>query len=351
MHVDWNWIQQRPHFLARELAKYFDIRVGYCRFYTASRLVTNERDGRIAYASLMRIPALLTERSVFARLNDLVLSHQVGRLLRKADVDYVWLGAPSLYPAIRGTVGRRQVIYDCMDDCGGFGSESARARAVAEERSLLQRADLVVVSSERLGEVVRHRGYRGRPLLVNNALADRLLSVRAPGRERCTSDPYVLLYWGTIGYWFDFASVLQVLERFPNVHVRLAGPAEVTLPEHDRLEHIGPVRHEELPALAASADVLIMPFVVNDLIRGVDPVKIYEYIAFGRPIVVPDYPEMRRFDAFVHRYGPAEGLTSVLASLLRDRTRKYSDEQAAAFLSQNTWSSRAHQVALAIQDL
>jgi hypothetical protein len=349
MHVDWSWIRQRPHFLATELASYFDVHVGYCKYYRKRNLVANERDERIVYTELWRIPARLTEVSSVARLNEEWLSRQVRSLLRNGSTQYVWISSPTLYAPAAKWLDGRKLIYDCMDDCGGFGSDRARQRALDAERALLGRADLVLVSSARLGEVVTSRGYSGAPLLVNNALAPHLLGGSASPRTRSARDPFVLLYFGTIGYWFDFSAMLAVLDRFPAVRLVLAGPAEVPLPEHPRIEYLGPVPHKALSRLAASCDALVMPFIVNDLIRGVDPVKVYEYIALGRNIVVPDYPEIRKFGGLVLTYASAGGLRDVVAELLRDNAPRYTEAQARGFLSDHTWSSRARQVVRAIE--
>lgn len=341
MHIDWAWIKQRPHFLATELAAHFRVFVGHYKHYRRRNLVANARDARIAYETMARVPGRLEDWPGMARLNRQILSVQIRSMLRETGAEYVWIGSPVFYPALAGALGSRTLVYDCMDDCAGMGSARARERTLAAERALLQRADLVLISSQRLGDVMASRGYRGEPLLVNNAMSPALLKLAPPRRERTSSDPFVLLYFGTISHWFDFEGVLSVLDRFPEVRVRLAGPLEVALPVHPRLEYVGTVAHDALPALAAQSDVLMMPFVVNDLVRGVDPVKLYEYIAFRRNIIVPEYPEMRRFGAFVSAYRSTAELHRVVEEFLHDNSLRYAESDARSFLENHTWPSRA----------
>lgn len=349
MHVDWSWIKQRPHFLAVELAARFQIHVGYLRHYRKRNLVSNERDQRIAYSPIFRIPARLTEIREVARLNQVLLSRQVRALLRHSKSRYVWVASPIFYPPLASWLGSRRLIYDCMDDCAGFGTEQARARAVQAERSLLARADLVFVSSARLRDVVAARGYGGMPVIVNNAVAPEFLIKTICPRQRSASEPFILLYFGTIGQWFDFDSMLSILDAFPNVHLRLAGPLEVVLPRHPRIEYLGTVAHHALPGLAAVSDVLVMPFLVNDLIKGVNPVKLYEYVCFGRNIIVPDYPEIRNFADFVLSYSSRAELHALMRSLLSNNQLRYSEVQAREFLRSQTWSCRGREVLEAIE--
>ena len=93
--------------------------------------------------------------------------------------------------------------------------------------------------------------------------------------------------------------------------------------------------------LFRSYDCLIMPFVVNDIVRFVDPVKLYEYIAFGKCIVSIYYPEIERFRDFVFFYRTPEEYRKLLDKLTESGfPPKYTDVQRENFLKENTWNMR-----------
>jgi len=87
------------------------------------------------------------------------------------------------------------------------------------------------------------------------------------------------------------------------------------------------------------------PFEVNDIVRSVDPVKLYEYIWLGKPILCVRYPEIERFDPFVLFYRTQEEYKQQLEAVMAKEKIKYSNEQAACFLAENNWEKRAEQAA------
>ena len=66
-----------------------------------------------------------------------------------------------------------------------------------------------------------------------------------------------------------------------------------------------------------------MPFVVNDIILSVDPVKLYEYLNFNKNIISVHYPEIDRFSDFVNFYNSNKELISVIFKLMNDNSHKY----------------------------
>ena len=86
----------------------------------------------------------------------------------------------------------------------------------------------------------------------------------------------------------------------------------------------------------------LRPFVVNDLIRGADPVKLYKCVALGRPAISIYYPELDLFAGLIRFYQSEEEFVELLAAL-RDRPGDLVPIAAAspAFLAPSTWRSRA----------
>jgi teichuronic acid biosynthesis glycosyltransferase TuaH len=87
-----------------------------------------------------------------------------------------------------------------------------------------------------------------------------------------------------------------------------------------------------------------MPFIVNRLIEAVDPVKLYEYIAFARPALAPRYPESERFAQWVTLYRNVDEAVSSLSEILANDTGSATGTARADFLAEHTWSKRAIQI-------
>lgn len=104
-----------------------------------------------------------------------------------------------------------------------------------------------------------------------------------------------LTYIGTIAEWFDFNLIIHALDKYQNLEVRLYGPVRTSyIPPHERLKHMGSVNHDKIMDIMHKATGLIMPFIVNDLILSVNPVKLYEYIYSGKPIAAIKYGESEK---------------------------------------------------------
>jgi len=355
MHIDWNWIKQRPQFLAEELSQYYDMTIVYTYGYRRNFIKqSNKFNGFKKIIPLYRLPSVKVRNTFFGKIiNDLILKIQF--LFIGKDFDYIWLTSP-IYIEIINKIfkdNKIKIIYDCMDDNIGIKDESSRKKTIDQEIVLLQRADTVFVSSINLQQVIKNRGYKGNCYLLYNGISNNLLNqnIKDNQLEKNIKDNQVnnaegfnLLYIGTIAYWFDFEKILKLLNEFNNITITLIGPCETEMPYHSRLIYKGIIPHSELPYFAAKYDALIMPFLVNELILSVDPVKIYEYISFGKNIISIYYPEMDKFKDFVHFYRTYDELKTQVMKLISNNKLSYTKDKAEEFLRSNTWKVRAKEV-------
>ena len=110
---------------------------------------------------------------------------------------------------------------------------------------------------------------------------------------------------------------------------------------NERLIYDGSKEHYALYNFVKEYDCLVMPFHINDLTRAVDPVKLYEYIAFGKCIVSCYYEEIERFEPFVYFYHDREEYVDLLNHLAREGfPPKYTREEQERFIRENTWEKR-----------
>lgn len=348
--VDWNWIKQRPHFLAEGLNGEFDVSVLYA-YQNRDRKKLQKRsfEGQDV-KPLYSIP--YAGRFGFTRkLNDRYQRSQFRKQMKRVNPEYIYLTFPTQEQLIP-TDFCGKVIYDCMDDHVAMAPESRKALLLGAEERLLQRADAVLVSSENLRRVLLSRygnGAEGKMRLVRNGYSGKILDVKP--KQRAEASAFVLSYIGTVGPWFNFDFVLKSLEEFPNLQYKIIGPTDLKVPTADRLEFVGTVEHHRLYDAIKDTDGLIMPFVVNDIIASVDPVKLYEYINYNMNILVVSYDEIARFDPFVFFYDTYESYAAQIRRMMEDNTVKYSNEERVCFLRENGWDSRVASIVSLLKDL
>ncbi len=153
----------------------------------------------------------------------------------------------------------------------------------------------------------------------------------------------LLVYAGTLDSRLDVAALLELAQRMPDAHIVLVGP----LLDAPHLEPLGtagnieirpPLARAEVIALIRAADVGLVPHRDNALTRAMSPLKLYEYLAAGLPIVASDLAPMRNVDASVLVVASGEGYAPTVEAAL---TRGRADEDArVAFLAEHSWRAR-----------
>ena len=239
-----------------------------------------------------------------------------------------------------------KVLYDCMDNHTAFNSNvKERDTLEKKEKRLINVADNVIVSSEYLkGFIVeRYQADRSKICLVRNAFDGKILE---NVKEKRIGNTFKMAYIGTISTWFDWETMIEVLKKMSSVEIHLYGPIDsaVKLPKNERILYHGTVEHDKIYNAIKDKDCLIMPFVINEIINAVDPVKIYEYINFNKDIIMCYYDEVRRFNNYVYFYKSADDFINAIESVKKNKSIKYNRNQRELFLNSNNWRSRVKQI-------
>lgn len=328
MQCPWGWAWQRPHIAATELARGFKVDV-YLPTDRGDQMVGNP-----VPESLTLLPYRDEVLFFRDRFPEVISNYEIA-----------WFCWPGGFSQAYGKVPENvRVVYDYMDDALSFSHIAARplanARIWLDEIALVERSDLVFASSQTLARRLADR-YRlsSHPTVVNNAAPT--MEDRPPVSVQTSRGGLRMVYVGTVASWFDFPTVLQALDAVPDAVCHLVGPLHVTPPSHPRLKILGPKLHAKALELMLQADVLIMPFVIDRLTEGVDPVKLYEYIQARIPVVAVAYGESRRFAEYVYLYDSAPEFTAVVKSAATTGLQsKGSSDAVASFLHENSWEKR-----------
>jgi len=186
-----------------------------------------------------------------------------------------------------------KVVYDITDDYTHFVSDARRKEVVKRrEQQLLRRADLVFVTNPSLREPRLplnpnvHVSLNG----VDYELFATAADARTPEHPLLAnvSRPRIG-FVGFVSDWLDFELVGKMAERWPG-RVVMVGPIKpscvAATQRIPKAVWTGFIKdRNELPALLRGFDVLTIPFQVNELTDNMNPLKIWEYLATGKPIV------------------------------------------------------------------
>ena len=341
-HVDWDWIKQRPHYIAEGLSSFYDVLILYGHSPIRSNMVNNSREG-LSLKVFFPIPFFISNGLIY-KVHKIYLKKHFSYIIKKYDPDYIWITFPLLYNYMPCNL-KAKLIYDCMDNAIGFTDDKHKqARLLKMEKKLITSSWKIFASSQNLATLLNQRKECSEKLtVIHNAIEDKI--VPAKHKVQNGKKIYKIGYIGTVSSWFDFESLQYTLKHFKNIEYHIIGPftikPKLSENEKNKIIFYGPIQHEELYSYAQNFDCLIMPFNLNELVYSVDPVKLYEYVNYNKPIISVFYEGIKRFKSYAYFYSNKEELLSLLKDLIDNGFKnKYSEQDRLEFLECNTWNNR-----------
>lgn len=353
MPGDWDWAKQRPHYLAEELALRHEVDVVYPIVRNRRSLAGNPRPKRLTFHWYVHLPFRFRMSFIYG-LDRCFVRAQMRLILRRVHPDLAWLGFPELAQYLPAGFSV-PLVYDCMDDALSVPElQKQWKRLAAAEQLLVEKAAVVLVSSSDLRRKLQERYRTGaKTVLIRNAYGGSVLSPPSQAR-RGEGDGFIRLGYVGISSKVDENVASSVLRALPNSVLHLIGPGAYTFSEDvvGRVVMHGPVSHDRLADLVEPLDILIAPLKLGELTRSSDPVKLYDYINFDKPIACVRYPEVEWFSPFVDLYDTAEELAEIIRGMASHGFRpRYTEEQRLAFLEENSWTKRAEVVEEVLDNL
>ena len=153
----------------------------------------------------------------------------------------------------------------------------------------------------------------------------------------------IVLFWGLIDRRLDIGFLDAVGRLMDRGSIVLVGPEqdpEADLARVPRLHRVGPVPFEELPAIAVSADVLIMPYADLPVTRAIKPLKVKEYLATGKPVVARNLPGIRNWADCLDMADHSNTFAEAVVRRIEDGLPA-SQATARQRLENETWSVKA----------
>jgi glycosyltransferase involved in cell wall biosynthesis len=233
------------------------------------------------------------------RLNATLLAMQVRRAMRKLGFSRPlgWYFNPAA-GVLAGRLGEERIIYYCVDEYTAFSGVASTALA-AVERELIDKADDLFVSSERLRS--SKRSSKAPTVLIRHGVDDELFR-RATLPETKVPEALARLKGPIIGYfglisedWVDVPLLVHVARRFPQASLVLLGKVAMDvsrLAQEPNVHFLGRQPYESLPAFCRGFDVALIPFPVSEVTLNANPLKAREYLAAGLPVVSTPIPEV-----------------------------------------------------------
>jgi glycosyltransferase involved in cell wall biosynthesis len=233
----------------------------------------------------------------------------------------------------------RALVYHCADDYShvrGFPYTLPQL-----EEALCRRADLVVTTSETLCQA--RRAFNPNTHWISNGVeVEHFAQPAAPAADLARLPRPVIGFVGGLSQWVDIPLLVSLARARPAWSLALIGPGGTDLrPLHglSNVHLLGPRPYRDVPGYLAGMDVGLIPFVQDPVTWHADPIKAYEYLAAGVPVVATDLPALRRLDKVVRLADtPDRFLEQVEAAVAAGRDAGRTERQAEA--AHHSWTRR-----------
>ena len=355
-HLRWDFVYQRPqHLMTRFAATRPVYYVEEPQFGASSAALRRSRRSDGLTVVVPELPASSRDDRDEADATLRVLLQALAADGCAGDDAILWYYTPA---ALRFTehIPAALTVYDCMDELSAFAG--ADPGLVAQERRLLQRADLVFAGGPSLYEAKRglHPAVHLFPSSIDRAHFAQARTSAEPAEQAALPHPR-LGYCGVIDERMDLELLGSAADAMPEWQFVMIGPVVKIdpngLPRHPNIHWLGQQSYQDLPPFICGWDVCLMPFALNEATRFISPTKMLEYMACGRPSVSTSIRDV------VEPYGHVVSIAdtpqayiaaceSILARSI-DEQRAHSAQLAAA-IARTSWDKTARAMAELIQE-
>jgi glycosyltransferase involved in cell wall biosynthesis len=288
-------------------------------------------------------------RKVAHYINGILLNEKLRKMGIKDPI--VWIYTPDAVD-FTNWVQHSLLIYDCVDEYAAQPWYKDQFKGIREnENELLKKADIVFTSAEALYTSKKQKNPHTY-LLENVAEFDHFNkvitdTVDIPEEISSLKGPVIGFIGAIDKYKLDISSVINMANLKKEWNIVLIGPhgqseKAVNLDEIVKLPNVhilGPKKYDDLPSYIKGFDVCVIPYNENEYTVGCFPLKFFEYLATGKPVVTLGLPSLKKFiDYNVYARDFNEYIRLIESHLLHDNE----DEKArrVVLASSNTWSSK-----------
>jgi glycosyltransferase involved in cell wall biosynthesis len=292
------------------------------------------------------------------RFNEAHLRRQVRHAAARLGLHrpLLWLNPHSGHHMV-GRMRESAALYDITDDWTTF-TQSPRLTALIkrQDAALCRKADAVIVCSQKLFDLKQPLA-RNLHLVPNGVDADHYASIGSsaflPAPPTASWPRPVFGYTGTIHPdRVDLDLLDSLAAGLKKGSIALVGPSHLSpeavarLTRHGNVFLAGPVPYRDLPGYMQAFDVCITPHRMTAFTESLNPIKLWEYLAAGKPIVSTDVAGFRDYPAHVAIAKTAQEFASAMqAALFEDPARNPSRSLARrAEARRHSWSARVERV-------
>jgi len=234
------------------------------------------------------------------------------------------------------------LIYRIPDNI--FAFKKISKAYILSHYELMDKADVILMPSKLLMDNRENAGYREKIIYCPNGVDlsnFNRVNYPMPEEYKLLKNKHIALYVGTIDEWFDFKLLKSLGEKCSETNFVIIGPQNVRIPDVTgrNIIFLGKQDYQKIPLFIYHCDFGIIPFKNNDLVKYVNPIKMYEFLALGKPLVSVVWDELKNSNAPIYLANNYSEFILIVNNLEKDR-RVFKRTDLISFAKNNTWEAR-----------
>lgn len=295
----------------------------------------------------------------FEKISDnLYLTNQMEALKDIKDpILYITWAANSFYTRVYKA---KKIIYDFVDDLEMFPLIGNKIYKCHDE--LLDKADIIPVTASRLLDKIKDK--RPDAFLSHNAV---MFDIWHLGNKKVKPDkemskllgkkPIVGYFGSLIESCFDYDLLKYAAKERPNYNFVISGPLDFDTSNdvhrwdrYKNVHFVGTVpKYEDLAERIHFFDVCTVPFVLNHVTQSISPLKLFEYMAAGKPIVTTDMRECKKYKSVLASKSKEDFVKNLDEAMKLKDDRSF-NELVLKEARENTWEARTEKIVELLED-
>lgn len=318
--LDWGWMKQRPQHIMEQFSLH-GFEVYYC----------NKTQSNINPTTTLHSNLTIIHNHYY------LIKKIIPQLKNQGKQIILWVSWPK-HHAFLDLYRPDFIIFDYLDDFPAWKQD---------HEPMVNRSNIVMTTSRLLQAQIEKEFPDKRSYLIPNGCDINHFKPRVRTQkpdELELHDGPIITYSGAWASWVDNDLVKKIANAFKDTLVIVIGSQLCPFSNTDipNLKYLGHKSYQELPGYLQNSTVCIIPFLLGQITRAASPIKMYEYLASGKPVVSTDIPEARNIPSVYIGVDHASFVEKIELTL--DNKVAFNEDEVYPWLVSHTWEKRFEEI-------